>query len=78
LHNNHGVALAFSGELSAAIEQFEAALELQPTHAAAEFNLVQVRAAYVEKEAGYRTEEIGDLQFYDLPISQPFQYTAAA
>jgi tetratricopeptide (TPR) repeat protein len=78
LHNNHGVALAFSGALKAAIEQFEAVLELEPTHANAQFNMAQVRAVSAKKETSYRTEEITDFQFHEVPVSQPLQYTAAA
>jgi len=39
LHNNFGVLLARSGDVSAAIGQFEQALQLQPTHEAARRNL---------------------------------------
>jgi tetratricopeptide (TPR) repeat protein len=80
LHNNYGVALAVSGHLDAAIEQFEAALELDPSHAAAQFNVVQVAQARSEdgRPPNFRPEEICDFPFYDVPGSQAYEYQVAA
>jgi len=79
LHNNHGVALAFSGQLDAAIEQFESALEMDPTHATAQFNMAQVYRAKSEGKAqDWRMEFTGDVPFQDMPVSQEFEYQMAA
>jgi tetratricopeptide (TPR) repeat protein len=79
LHNNYGVALALSGNLDAAIEEFEAALELDASHAAAQLNIVQVAQARSEASPpNFRMEEIRDFQFLEVPVSQAFPYQAAA
>jgi tetratricopeptide (TPR) repeat protein len=43
IRNNYGIILARTGDLSGAVEQFEAALKVNPGHAAARRNLEQVR-----------------------------------
>jgi tetratricopeptide (TPR) repeat protein len=81
LHNNHGVALAVSDKLDNAIEQFEAALRLDPQHASARFNMAQVEQSRAEGRAiasNFRTEEIADFPFGEIPVSQAYAYQAAA
>jgi Tfp pilus assembly protein PilF len=41
--NNYGILLARTGDVSGAIEQFEAALRADPSHAAARRNLDRLR-----------------------------------
>lgn len=43
LRNNLGIILVRAGDSAGAIEQFEAALKVNPWHAAARRNLEQVR-----------------------------------
>jgi tetratricopeptide (TPR) repeat protein len=81
LHNNHGVALAFSGNLDAAVEQFEAALQLEPQHTSAHFNIAQVEQAKSEGKptaSSCRTEEIVDLPFGEVPVGEAYAYQASA
>lgn len=81
LLNNHGVALACYGHLDAAVEQFEAALQLAPQHASAIFNIAQVEQSKSEGKSTAstcRTEEIVDFPYDEIPVSEPYAYQAAA
>jgi Flp pilus assembly protein TadD len=49
LRNNFGIILARSGDLTAATAQFEAALQLNPSHAVARRNLEAVRKRLIER-----------------------------
>lgn len=79
LYNNHGVALAFCKRFDEAIEQFESALELDPTHASAQSNMAQVQRAKSDGKAeDWHIEVIGDFPFHDVPVGELRKYQMAA
>jgi len=79
LFNNHAGALAGLGQLEAAIEILERAIEIEPSYENAGINLNQIKLALSEEkaEASYNMEEI-DLLFNQEPLIQQYEYQVAA